>query len=135
MSRSVNRVTLLGRLGRDAEVAYTASQVACVKFSLATDRRWKDQSGEWKSETDWHNVVLWRGEAVAPYLTKGQQVYVEGRLQTRNYEKEGRKVYVTEIVADEVILCGSRDREAAEPVSAPRGAQQNAAIDDMDVPF
>src|SRR5882757_7420863 len=82
-SRSVNKVILLGHLGRDAETAYTASQTAVTKFSVATSRRWKDQqTGEWKEETNWSNVILWRGENVAPYLTKGKQIYVEGRLQT-----------------------------------------------------
>src|SRR3954468_2826681 len=109
-SRSVNKVTLIGHLGRDAETAYTASQTAVTKFSVATNRRWKDQaSGEWKEETNWTNCVLWRGENVAPYLTKGKQIYVEGRLQTRSYDdKDGKKVYTTEVVADEVLLLGGR---------------------------
>ena len=109
-SRSVNKVILIGHLGRDAETAYTASQVAVTKFSVATNRRWKDQqTGEWKEETDWSRVVLWRGENVAPYLTKGTQVYVEGRLQTRSYDdKDGKKVWATDVVADQVILLGGR---------------------------
>jgi len=109
-SRSVNKVILIGHLGRDAETAYTASQVAVTKFSVATNRRWKDQqTGEWKEETDWSRVVLWRGENVAPYLTKGTQVYVEGRLQTRSYDdKDGKKVWATDVVADNVILLGGR---------------------------
>ena len=73
-SRSVNKVILVGHLGRDAETAYTASQIPVTKFSVATSRRWKDQqSGEWKEETNWTNVVLWRGENVAPYLTKASR--------------------------------------------------------------
>src|ERR1700682_4927241 len=109
-SRSVNKVLLIGHLGRDAETAYTASQVAVTKFSVATNRRWKDQAtGEWKEETDWTRVVLWRGENVAPSLVKGTQVYVEGRLQTRSYDdKDGKKVWATDVVADEVILLGDR---------------------------
>src|SRR5580698_9147880 len=84
-SRSVNKVILIGHLGRDAETAYTASQTAVTKFSVATNRRWKDQqTGEWKEETNWTNVVMWRGEAVAPYLTKVKQVYLEARIQTRS---------------------------------------------------
>ena len=127
-SRSVNKVILIGNLGRDAETSYTASQVAVTKFSVATTRRWKDQqTGEWKDETDWSRVVLWRGENVAPYLTKGKQVYVEGRLQTRSYDdKDGKKVWTTEVVADEVILLGGRgesgggapDEYSQEPRSA-----------------
>src|SRR6202451_1260142 len=109
-SRSVNKVILIGHLGRDAETAYTASQVPVTKFSVATSRRWKDQAtGDWKEETDWSRVVLWRGEAVAPYLLKGKQVYVEGRLQTRSYDdKDGKKVWATDVVADEGILLGGR---------------------------
>ena len=154
-SRSVNKVILIGHLGRDAETAYTASQIAVTKFSVATNRRWKDQqSGEWKEETDWSRVVLWRGENVAPYLTKGTQVYVEGRLQTRSYDdKEGKKVWATDVVADQVILLGGRGAGAAEaggeeysqePRSAPRARPAAAAsapppssegIGDDDVPF
>ena len=153
-SRSVNKVTLIGHLGRDAETAYTASQTAVTKFSVATNRRWKDQqSGEWKEETNWTNVVLWRGENVAPYLTKGKQIYVEGRLQTRSYDdKDGKKVWTTEVVAEDVILLGGRgeggapDEMSQEPRSAPRSRQAAApaarsappsseGIGDDDVPF
>ena len=160
-SRSVNKVILIGHLGREAETKFTPAGVAVTKFSVATNRRWKDQqTGEWKEETDWANVVLWRQENLANYLTKGKQVYVEGRLQTRNYEdKEGQKRYVTEVVADDLILLGGRgegapsgdfDRPPADrPVSMPRSAQQrpqpaasqappddfNQGVTDDDVPF
>src|SRR3954470_473682 len=91
-SRSVNKVILVGHLGRDAETTFTPSGVARTRFSVATSRRWKDQqSGEWKEETDWSSVTLWRSENLANYLTKGKQVYVEGRLQTRSYDdKDGK---------------------------------------------
>lgn len=153
MARSVNKVILVGNLGRDAETRFTPNGTARTTFSIATSRRWKDQqTGEWKEETDWHNVVLWRQENVANYLTKGKQVYVEGRLQTRNYEdKDGKKVYITEVVADNLMLLGGRggeaspDEPAAQPVSVPRSAQrsQPAAAEeppdfgatDDDVPF
>jgi single-strand DNA-binding protein len=152
-SRSVNKVILIGHLGRDAETAYTASQTAVTKFSVATNRRWKDQqTGEWKEETNWTNVVLWRGENVAPYLTKGKQVFVEGRLQTRSYDdKDGKKVWATDVVADEVILLGGRGeggppdegfsqepmRSAPRPRSAPAQAapSMNDGVSDDDVPF
>jgi len=156
-SRSVNKVILLGHLGRDAETAYTASQTAVTKFPVATSRRWKDQqTGEWKEDTNWSNVILWRGENVAPYLTKGKQVYVEGRLQTRSYDdKDGKKVWVTEVVADDVILVGGRGGDGggasapdeysqeAPMRSAPRARQAppaaapptNEGIGDDDVPF
>ena len=160
-SRSVNKVILVGHLGKDAETKFTPSGVSMTRFSVATSRRFKDQTtGEWKEETDWSNVILWRAENVAPYLTKGKQVYVEGRLQTRSYEdKEGQKKYSTEVVADDVILLGGRGGEGGggdagfnqEPrmmsgprASAPRpaatpssggGSPFDAGISDDDVPF
>lgn len=110
MARSVNKVILVGNLGRDAETKFTPSGVPVSRFSVATSRRWKDQAtGEWKEETDWTNVSVWRQENLANYLTKGKQVYVEGRLQTRSYEdKDGQKRYATEVVAEDVILLGGR---------------------------
>ena len=137
MARSVNKVLLIGNLGRDAETKFTPSGVAMTRFAVATSRRWKDQqTGEWKEETDWSNVVLWRQENVGQYLTKGKQVYVEGRLQTRSYEdKDGQKKYATEVVADEVMLLGGRGdsgpmpgggdefgESSSQPVSMPRSA-------------
>jgi single-strand DNA-binding protein len=132
-SRSVNKVILVGHLGRDAETKFTPGGAAVTRFSVATNRRWKDKdSGEWKEETDWSNVVLWRSENLANYLTKGKQIYVEGRLQTRSYEdKDGKKVYSTEVIADDVILLGGQgggggrsggDEYSQQPVSQPRGA-------------
>jgi single-strand DNA-binding protein len=134
-SRSVNKVILIGHLGRDAETRFTTGGAAKTTFSVATNRRWKDQqTGEFKEETDWHNIVLWRMENVGPYLTKGTQVYIEGRLQTRTYDdKDGKKVYFTEVIGDNVILLGGRGAEVAtageegapaRPVSAPRGPQR-----------
>jgi len=157
-SRSVNKVILLGNLGKDAETKFTPSGVARSTFTIATSRRWKDQqSGEWKEETDWHNVVLWRAENLANYLLKGKQVYVEGRLHTRSYDdKDGKKQYFTEVVAEDVLLLGGRGGEAGPgggggeyasgPVSMPRSAQRQAPasapaesfsqeITDDDVPF
>jgi single-strand DNA-binding protein len=135
-TRSVNKVILVGNLGRDAETKFTPGGSSVTKFSVATARRWKDQqSGEWKEETNWSNVTLWRAENLAPYLTKGKQVYVEGRLQTRSYEdKDGKKVYATDVVADDVILLGGRGGESGggedgggysqdRPVSMPRSAR------------
>lgn len=153
-SRSVNKVILLGHLGKDAETKFTPSGVARSTFTVATNRRWKDQqSGEWKEETDWHNVILWRSENLANYLLKGKQVYVEGRLQTRSYEdKEGQKRYMTEVVCEDLVLLGGRGdtaaTEFAQPASMPRTASApraqpstpaaedfNQGITDDDVPF
>ncbi len=156
-SRSVNKVILVGNLGRDAETKFTPSGASVTRFSVATTRSWKDQaSNEWKEETNWTNVVLWRQENLANYLTKGKQVYVEGRLQTRSYDdKDGKKVYTTEVVADDVLLLGGRGEAApgeggfqqsrpaasrARGGSAPAAAQDDDAfggmgITDDDVPF
>ncbi len=135
-SRSVNKVILVGRLGRDAETKFTPSGVAVTKFSVATNWSRKDpQTGEWKEETDWTNVVVWRQENVANFLTRGKQVYVEGRLQTRSYDdKDGKKQYFTEVVADDVILLGGKsdsgagspaaDEDYSQMASMPRSAQQ-----------
>ncbi len=151
-SRSVNKVILVGHLGKDAETKFTPSGVAVTTFSVATNRRWKDQqTGEWKEETDWANIVLWRQENLANYLTKGKQVYIEGRLQTRSWDdKDGKKQYKTEVVADDVILLGGRGGDGGQesgpqPVSMPRTARPQPAaqeepggdqgITDDDVPF
>jgi single-strand DNA-binding protein len=159
-SRSVNKVILLGNIGKDAETKFTPSGISVSKFSLATGRRSKDQqTGEWKDITDWHNVVMWRTENVANYLQKGKQIYLEGRIETRSYEdREGQKKYITEVVCEAsnaVLLGGGRSEPAAasadygQPVSMPRGPQrpqapQSAAmppeefspgITDDDVPF
>jgi single-strand DNA-binding protein len=163
-SRSVNKVILIGHLGKDADTRFTPSNVACTTFTLATNRRWKDQqTGDWKEETDWHRVVLWRSEGLSNYLTKGKQVYVEGRLQTRSYDdKDGKKVYTTEVVADDVILLGGRgegggggfpsgSEEYGGMASMPRGTRPqqpqpprspqpepgfpDQSISDDDVPF
>jgi single-strand DNA-binding protein len=133
-SRSVNKVILLGHLGKDAETRFTPSGVARTTFSVATNRRWKDQqTGEWKEETDWHNIVLWRSENISNYLTKGKQVYLEGRLQTRSYDdKDGNKRYTTEVVADDVILLGGdRGGEGGGPRIAPEPTGYDASVVSM----
>lgn len=146
-SRSVNKVLLIGHLGREAETKFTPSGVAATRFSVATSRRWKDKAtDEWKEETDWSNVVLWRQENLAQYLLKGTQVYVEGRLSSRSYEDKqtGKKVYVTEVTADEVILLGGKPASAgaddsyhnqtAQGKPAQRGRGGHDITDD-DIPF
>jgi single-strand DNA-binding protein len=108
---SVNKVILVGRLGSDPEVRYTDKGTPVVKFSVATSERWKDKSGESQEKTEWHRIVVWDklGEVCARYLTKGKQTYVEGRLQTRQWEQDGQKRYMTEVVASSVTFLGSRN--------------------------
>jgi single-strand DNA-binding protein len=110
--KSLNKVQLIGNLGKDPEVRYTAGGQAVATFSIATNESWKDKEGNLQEKTEWHNVVAWQrlAEICGEYLKKGKKVYIEGRLQTRNYEdKEGVKRYVTEIVAQDMILLGSRE--------------------------
>ncbi len=111
MSRGLNKVMIIGRLGRDPEMRYTPSGRPVTTFSIATSRTWNTSDGERHTETEWFNVVAWGSlaEICKQYLTKGQQVYVEGRLQTRHYDDaEGNKRISTEIVANEMIMLGDR---------------------------
>jgi single-strand DNA-binding protein len=159
MARSVNKVILLGNLGRDAELTYTPSGQALAKVGLATSRRWQDKaSGEWQEETEWHNLVIWgkTAENLAQYLTKGKTIYVEGRIKYRNWEKDGVKHYATDIQVDEVVLVGSRgegeggggggaarprpvsSRPAARPGAQPAAQMNNGPSEDItedDIPF
>lgn len=107
MARGVNKVILVGRLGRDPEVRYTQDGQAIVNFSVATSIDWKDKtSGEKKEKTEWHRVVAFRklGEICGEYLSKGKQVYIEGRLQTRSWEQDGVTRYMTEVVATDMQM-------------------------------
>ncbi len=108
---SVNKVILVGHLGKDPELRYTSSGTAVATFSLATSERYKDKSGEQQEKTEWHNIVTWRNlaEICGKYLHKGKQVYIEGRIQTRSYDdRDGNKRYMTEIVADQMQMLGSK---------------------------
>ncbi|MDR3764483.1 MAG: single-stranded DNA-binding protein [Acidobacteriota bacterium] len=109
MAKSVNKVILIGNLGKDPELKHTSSGTAVATVTLATNDRYKDKSGEWQDRTEWHNVVLWArlAEIASEYLKKGRNVYIEGRLQTRSWEdKQGQKRYTTEVVASDLVLLG-----------------------------
>jgi single-strand DNA-binding protein len=109
---SVNKVILVGRLGKDPELRYTPSGTAVVTFTLATDERYKDKEGNQQSKTEWHNIVAWRqlAEICGKFLHKGKQVYIEGKIQTRSYDdRDGNKRYITEIVTDQMQMLGSRE--------------------------
>ncbi len=110
--RGLNKVTLIGNLGKDPELTVLEGGISVAKFNLATTETFKDKNGESHSVTDWHNIVLWRGlaELAAKYLHKGSLVYVEGKLKNRSFDdKEGIKRYVTEIQADELILLDKKE--------------------------
>ncbi len=116
MTRGLNKVMIIGQLGRDPEMRYTPSGRPVTSFSLAASRSWTTSEGERREETEWFNVVTWGSlaEICKQHLHKGQTVYVEGRLQTRSWEdQEGKKHYRTEIVANEMIMLGDRRAESA----------------------
>ncbi len=135
---SVNRAILIGNLGRDPELRYTQGGQAMTRFSLATNERFK-QGDDWQERTEWHRIVVWgkQAENCAQYLQKGRSVYIEGRLQTRDWEdKEGNKRQTTEIVAQTVQFLGSRGdgppRGAPEP---PPPSGPSAPAEGDDIPF
>ena len=157
MSKSVNKVILVGNLGKDPEVKYTPSGTPVAKFSLATNEPFKDKNGEWQDRTEWHNIVAWQrlAEIVGEYVKKGSKIYIEGRLQTSSWEdkQSGEKKYRTEIVAQNLVLLGGRgeggDSEARSrgaaaqsasfdqraPQPAEEFSHQETAITDEDIPF
>lgn len=131
MSRGLNKVMIIGNLGRDPEMRYTPSGKPVTTFSVATSRTWNTSDGEKREETEWFNVVAWSSlaEICKQYLTKGQQVYIEGRLQTRHWDdQEGNKHTSVEIVANEMIILSER-RETGEASNEPE------AHDEEEFPF
>ncbi len=152
MARSVNKVILVGHVGKDPEVKYTPSGTAVANFSIATNDRFKDKDGQWQDRTEWHRVVAWQrtAEIVGEYVKKGSNVYVEGKLQTRSWDDKetGQKKYMTEIWVNDLVLLGGRgaedgggrtrsasagfDQRVPEPAGAPA---QPGEITDDDIPF
>jgi len=112
MAKSVNKVILIGNLGKDPEMKYTPSGVAVAKFSLATNERFKNKQGEWEDRTEWHNLVAFQrtAEIAGEYLKKGRTVYVEGSLRTSSWDdkESGQKKYRTEIIVNDLVLLGGR---------------------------
>jgi single-strand DNA-binding protein len=136
---SVNKVILVGNLGRDAEVKVTASGQSVASFSIATTETWT-KDGEKKEKTEWHRIVLWgrQADTLQPYLTKGKQIYVEGRLETRQWEKDGQKHYTTEVKADRIVLLGGGrggERSDRGEVGYADPMANAAPITDDDIPF
>jgi len=159
MSKSVNKVILIGNLGKDPEVKYTPSGMAVAKFSLATNDRFKDKEGNWQDRTEWHNLVAFQrtAEIAGEYLKKGRTVYIEGKLQTSSWDDKetGAKKYKTEIIVNELVLLGGGQRgesggggehEAASGGGRSKGAASGGGMDqrspepateitDEDIPF
>ena len=131
MPKSVNKVILIGNLGKDPEVKYTPSGTAVAKFSLATNERYKDKSGAWQDRTEWHNIVAWQrlAEIVGEYVKKGGKVYIEGRLQTSSWDdkESGQKRYKTEVIASDLVLLSGRGDGEHEGGGRARGASSGAA--------
>ena len=144
---SVNKVILVGNLGRDAELRYTPGGAAVATLNLATTEVWNDKGGQRQEKTEWHRIVLWgkQAESLQEYLTKGKQIYVEGRLQTRQWDdKDGNKRYTTEIKADRITLLGggggggrggSMDRGGAAMSHGGGDEPPIEPITDDDIPF
>ena len=131
MSRGLNKVMIIGNLGREPEMRYTPSGKPVTTFSVATSRTWNTSEGEKREETEWFNIVAWSSlaEICKQYLTKGQQVYIEGRLQTRRWDdQEGNKHTSVEIVANEMIILSER-RDTGESSS------ESESIEDEEFPF
>ena len=129
---NVNKVILVGHLGKDPELSYLPSGQSVAKFTMATSRKYKDKSGEFKEETEWHNIVAWEklGEFCTKYLAKGRQAYVEGRIRSHNWEdREGKKRTSVDIVADTVVPLGARGEGTAEAPTRS-GATRTTAVDD-----
>jgi single-strand DNA-binding protein len=149
MAKSVNKVILIGRLGKDPELKYTASGTPFCRFSMATDDTWNDKaSGERQEKTEWHNIVVWDrlAEICNQYLTKGKLIYIEGKLQTREWDdQDGNKRRTTEVVARDMVMLGGGASEGTggggqrRAASAEGGggstSSSTSTITDDDIPF
>jgi single-strand DNA-binding protein len=143
MAKSVNKVILVGNVGQDPEVKYTASGVPVAKLSLSTNERFKDKNDAWQDRTEWHSVVAWQrlAEIVGEYVRKGSKLYIEGKLQTSTWEdkQSGERKYRTEIVARDIVLLGSRDSgEEERPETSGEESNTEPAVsvvEDSDIPF
>lgn len=139
----VNKAILIGRLGRDPEVRYTSSGTAVCNFSLATDEVFQDRNGEKQRRTEWHNIVTWRrlAEICGQYLTKGKLIYIEGKIQTREWDdRDGNKRRTTEIVALQMqMLGGPGEQGSGSRTSDPQGGETSDSMEigitDDDIPF
>jgi len=139
MEKTVNKVTLLGRLGADPELRYISSGTAICNFAIATSRSWKGKDDNWNEKTTWHKVVAWGalGEKCHEWLVKGQQVYVEGRIETRSWEdKDGERRWITEVVAENVIFLGKpKSERTSEESDRGDGKEYGDSPFDDDIPF
>jgi single-strand DNA-binding protein len=137
--KSLNKVILIGNLGKDPELSYTSSGVAVAKFSIATNERWKDQEGNVQERVEWHNIIAWRklAEICGQYLKKGSKVYLEGKLQTRSWDDKntGVKRYTTEIIADDLIMLDSKGTGDTGNTDVRATIEEPQTPDKDDLPF
>ncbi len=129
---SVNKVILVGNLGKDPEIRYTNGSVPVASFSLATTEYYKDKNGNRQEITEWHNIVAWRNlaELAEKYLKKGKQVYIEGKIRTRNWDdKDGNKRYTTEVIADNFILLGKKEGDTGPDGNNSRNTEHHQAVE------
>ncbi len=138
----VNKVILIGNVGKDPEVRHLDSGVAVANFPLATSETYKNKDGQKVTNTEWHNIVIWRGlaEVAEKYVKKGNPLYIEGKIRTRSWDdKDGNKRYTTEIVADNMQMLGSKQSSEEEASSAPENAEatdiENIPAEGDDLPF
>ncbi len=137
--KSLNKVLLIGNLGKDPELSYTASGIAVAKFSIATNERWKDQDGNVQERVEWHNIIVWRklAEICGQYLKKGSKVYLEGKLQTRSWDDKntGVKRYTTEVIADDLIMLDSKGSVESGPGDVRTIGEEPQVAEKDDLPF
>lgn len=134
---SLNKVTLIGNLGKDPEVRYTTAGQAVASFSIATSETYKDKAGEKVERTEWHNITFWGklAEIAGEYLSKGKTVYIEGRLQTQKWQdKSGNDRYTTGIVGDKMLMLSPKGERGASS-SQSQGYEEPPPMDDQDIPF
>lgn len=135
---SVNKVILVGNLGRDAELRYSQAGAPVATLNLATTETWKDKAGQKQEKTEWHRIVVWgkTAESLSEYLKKGKQVYVEGRLQAREWEdKNGEKRFTTEVRSDRIVLLGGNAHDARTGGGQYEQAKGDSELADDDIPF
>ena len=138
MAKGLNKVMLIGHLGKDPEMSYTPSGVAVCRFSLATNDSYKGDNDQWVERTEWHNITVWRklAETCSQYLKKGSKIYMEGKIQTDTYEKDGKKNYYTKIVMSELVMLDKKEgstvsSETTNGTAVPEHVSDKSSEEDL----
>ena len=137
MAKGLNKVLLIGHLGKDPELSYTPSGVAVCKFTVATNESYKGEDGNWVEKTEWHNITAWRklAEICSQYLKKGSKAYLEGKLQTDSYEKDGKKNYFTKVVLSDMVMLDPKGSQSGDVEKTMEESKVGASANDDDLPF